>query len=676
MLRKKLVFLFSIFPFALAASSLGFIPSLSWQQNEIERKIYERVERSILAVIERKDFIVNVDVQVSIPETPDFHISDLEAELLEEIAESDDSIDPFAGESQALIRFSNERPNENADGFIAFSKLGMLAPLIDDFNDFRPDGKLLLTMDGQELLDGETGDGPSYVEQIWKLNQAMDIFSNLRSVTITVTLNDSLAQTTRDTLERLLNSLNFNLGAVTPTVDIEYLPLNESRIDQRSFLAKLSSFFDRYNLLIAIVLAALIIALAAYFILKEYLKMNKGGDDKGAEMSMSGDLNNKFEDKEDESGDPASLAGGDGDEGLSQEFAGIERFKSFFEKSQYDACLLVKRWIKDQGEKESNALRALVQQLDNTLLIDIFKILTEDERESWKGLLHKSLNRDQLISANQFMSNQIVEEIILPSLITDKDICDYLLKIRPERAAELAQEHPHFGKMLLNTMNTKFVNQIIEKVDPSHVDQLIDSSLQFDPKEIQENLEEFKKVLASYVDDSQKIPFLKKLKELIPVSMPSKELPMYNALLKSGEVDQVIDLAMESFPSHLIEKLPEGFIKTVLTSYPLKSKVEFLLSRDEQSREFFVGLSAPEGSKARDLLDIEFESAKDDITIQKRIHQQKDQVLKEFVDHVRNEIKNNKTVESDVYQVIQQWASSFKGQKQSVDDNVLDLKTG
>ena len=286
-IKKKIIFFLNLavikillFPTILFSSGLGQLTSLSWQQNELERKITDRVERSVNAIINSKDFIVNVDIQVTLPETPDFHISDLEHELLEEIqAEGEDGpVDPFEGlESDSMIRFTNERPDENADGFIAFNKLGILAPLVDDFNDFRPDGKIVFTMDQAGENAEAAQEGPSYFEQFWKLNNAMDIFANLRSVDIKVTLNENLNQVSRDAIERVLNSLDFNLGAITPTLSIDYLPLDELRVDQRPFLVRLFDFFEKYATLIAIVLASLILATAAYLIFREYKKWKKVG---------------------------------------------------------------------------------------------------------------------------------------------------------------------------------------------------------------------------------------------------------------------------------------------------------------------------------------------------------------------------------------------------------------
>ena len=53
-------------------------------------------------------------------------------------------------ESSSKVKFTDPDPAENPEDYIVFSKFGLEAPLIDDFNDFRPDGKILLHMDSDQ----------------------------------------------------------------------------------------------------------------------------------------------------------------------------------------------------------------------------------------------------------------------------------------------------------------------------------------------------------------------------------------------------------------------------------------------------------------------------------------------------------------------------------------------
>lgn len=673
-------------------SSLSTMPSLSWQVLTLERNIKNSIEQAISPILKSGQYYINVNVQTSIPETPDFYTSDFDDTLdldsddladeaisdsvEEEIEDSTDEqiLDELADLARGSnILFVDETPAEDADRFIVFSKLGIIAPLVDNFNDFYPDGKIVLSMDDRqaredvsrpdqitspsqqdEKLVAQGKRTPSQFEKMWKFNQALDILSNLRRVEITIGLNQNLQDVTRDTIERVVNSLDFNLGNIRPLIVFDYVPMVEKKSDDRGFFEKLFDFIERFSLLISIIIGSLILGAIAYLLFKRFEKMKK--DAAASSMSLSGELKNMDEDKDDEEQGAGAGQAADSPDLLTQEMAGIDRFKAFFENSRFDACLLIKKWIKSADKEEANALRALVQQLDNIILSEIFKSLTEEERSDWKVLLDRPLGHEELLRANKFISSQIVAEIILPSVIVDKDVSDLLLKLRPERAAKLCEKHPKQGRILLNVMNAKFVSKILENVSPQNVDILIESSLRFNPNKLSEDMTEFKNVLNQYLEKKEQIPFLKKVREILPSTSPMRELPLYRALGSSGDLDTMIDLAMVNFPAHLVSKLPENFLKSALNAYPLNEKIEFFLSLNEEERGFYLNLSAPLGSKARDLLDIEFESASTDLMLQRRLKESGEEIKSQFVYHIRNLLKQEKSMEAPSFKIIEDWA--------------------
>jgi DNA-binding transcriptional MerR regulator len=719
-LKVKLCSIFLLLSLLLSVkastdSLIGAVPSLSWQRQNLDSSIRNTLRDTLSPILKSNEYIISVDIQTSTPETPDFYTSDIDrlppdssrdsqsaamqralqdgisVDEAEELLAQEEAKQDQANESRTGIRFSDEHPEESADNYILFSKFGIIAPLIDDFNDFRPDGKILLTMDSstggsgsqQELNQErervrqlqeefkaketelqrqlqraqEGAREPSLIEQAWKYNQTIDIFANLRSVTITVLLNNRLSQTTRDSVERAINSASFSLGGVTPTINIDYIPMVEVK-DSGSILTSLLSLIERFSTPLALILMALIFAITSFLLLKKYENMKKQSDPTQLNMSGRLDGENKPEESE-ENFDKAGAASGAGLDDSEHGLNGIQRFQTFFEKSRNDAIVLIKKWIQNASEPDQDALRAIVQNLDNAVLIDVFKRLTEEERGKWKGMLSRSLNPEQLAKASRYISNQVVEQIILPNPIVDEEVCDLLLRITPEQGAKLVAQSIQNGAILLNVMSVKFVNQILEKLDDDITRDVIDASLLYRVEDIEESLPNFKKALNSALDNKEAVPFIARVKEIIADINPSREDLLYKALGSTGERSFIIQQAMKKLPASLVFKLPDNCLKTVFSKYPLANRVELLLSLAEETRISVLELIAPAGSKGKEILDLEFASAENNIVIQKKLKTSRSLIFDNFVYHVRSFLKNDRSYDHEVTEIIDKWCSSL-----------------
>jgi hypothetical protein len=700
-----------------------FLPSIEWQKQELEDNIHKKLVNSLKPIIKSNEYLIDIQIEATPPEKPEFNKTDEEAALDAAVAESEakkkeeeanktdeeKAAEAAAKEKKAQeekkkaedknkVRLSDTDPKDIPEDSVLFSKLGLEAPLIDDFNDFQPDGKIILSMaqadpekdnliesqkakieKAQEKLDAakvkeeelrrklqalNTKPKPSAVEQLWKYNESVDIFKNLKSVKIKVQLNEELAQDTRDTISNVLNSINFNLGKVKPQLTIEYVNMKE-KFKTDVLPTKLKDIIDyasKFSVALGLLLSALLLALVAFVIFRMYKSLKENEQPQQAAGGAGGPgaaEAAKDDEDEDEMGGAFSMGGEDMQGGLN----GIERFRTFLSKNETEASMLIKKWIKSAEKDEQNALRAVVQQLDNSELVKIFEQLSPDERSEWKKYLDKSVDGEGLKRANLFISTQIVEEIIVPAAITDPEAQDLLLKIKPEQAAKFVQENPDLGKILMNVMNTKFVSKIIDNLESSYIDKIIDSSIDFDSSDIETQLDNFKSKLAEYQDEKKRIPFLERVQELIPIASPSRENSLFKALAKSGDQEAMYKLASQFFPAVLVPELPVNFLKTILQQYPMGPKIEMLLSIDETLKDHFVGIFAPEGSKANDMLQLEFEKAENDISVQRRVRNEGEEIWKEFVDFSRRQIKSDKTVAGDIDSMVSEWVEKVcKGQ--------------
>jgi hypothetical protein len=693
-----------VFPIYAQGFGARILPSLEWQKQELAGKINSKIKTSIIPIIKNDEYLIDVEIEASDPVKPEFNKTDEEAALekaQKEEKEKEEEKEEKAGltpeeiaeqkkikakearerelKNRNKVRLSNVDPKNIPEDSILFSKLGLEAPLIDDFNDFQPDGKIILsygdaTQKAKEKLTAEKSKQaklkeklnalknkpkPSAVEQIWKYNQSIDIFQNLKSVKIKVQLSKELVTSTRDTISDVLNGLTFNLGKIKPALTIEYVDMTEnfSKGIKTSKLTDILGWLSRFSTALGLVMASLLIGVLAWVLFNRYEKLQEMERNAAAAGSGAGDDEDDDDDDDDSDLDAGMM--GMGNDLSERGLNGIERFKTFLLKNNVDAALLVKKWIKLGDKDEVNALRALVQQLENNELSKVFAILSQNERNSWKGFLDRTIDSDGLRKANLFISNQIVEEIIVPSAITDPEALDLLLRIKPENAAKFVQENPEEGKILMNVMNTKFVAKIIDYIDNSKVDGIINSSLEFNESSLESMLDSFKSKLKNYQSVVSRTPFLERVIELIPIAAPSRENALYKALGKSGEQESLYDLAMDNFPAVLIVKLPSFFIKDLLQRYPMEQKIEMFLSVEEQIREQFIPIYAPAGSKANDMLELEFQKAENDLVFQKNIRSNREQIWKSFVDYSRKTIKSNKAIKRDIDGIVTEWSEKI-----------------
>ncbi len=644
-LRKCVAVFLNIFILCVHANEIptsgSFLPSLDWQKVGLEKAVSDKVRTSLSRIIKSHEYLVDVEINVNPPTKPKFTPQDGEENGGEK-----------AEDKKGQVKMKDVLPDQLPKDYIVFSKLGLEAPLIDDFNDFKDEK-------GNPTGDKQKEPLPPF-EQLWKYNKSLDIFNNLESVKIHIQLSESLHPTTRENVKKMLNSLKFNLNDITPELDIGYINMEEKKsgIDFPSSIKEILALMSRFSNMLGLIFAAILLGVIAFALFNKWAKLDK---DKNDAQTQAIAAQNQPEEDEKEDDTPASvMPPGPFDQENTTSGSGIERYQTFLEHSPVEAVMLVKRWIAAGEDKEKNALRALVQQLKNDILLKVFAKLTPEERDLWKSFLDKQVPTAELIATNAFISNQIVEDILVPSAIVDAEACDTLMRINPERAAQFVKEHPDLGKILMNVMSSKFIAKILENLDDEYVELAIARGMEYRREDVNSMLSEFKSKLAKFKEQKTTIPFMEKILDLIPISMPARENSLFKALAQSGEdLDTLKKVALNNFPAVLVPALPEKVLKPALQQYPMAQKIELVSSLKEDMRERFVTLFAPKGSKASDMLELELEKIENDLTIQKKIRETPDVIWKDFVDYTRKIIRNDKLNTSDFENIVSQWADKI-----------------
>jgi hypothetical protein len=100
-----------------------------------------------------------------------------------------------------------------------------------------------------------------------------------------------------------------------------------------------------------------------------------------------------------------------------------------------------------------------------------------------------------------------------------------------------------------------------------------------------------------------------------------------------------------------------------MQNYPMTKKVALLFTCDEALKTTLINAFAEEGSTARQMLDLEFDNVKGDKLSIARMESRKDLIMKEFIQFVRESVKNEKEFASDIDIIINVWVSDFFEQR-------------
>ncbi len=662
---------------SILAESISQLPSIDWQKQNLEDRMREKIDGVLKSIIRPDQYTVDIDIQTMEIAKPDFNKRDEDTDggFLGHFEQEENQVkegDANGDKSKALVKFNDDYPQEVPEDYILFSKFGIEAPLVDDFNDLSPDGKIVFSMENNaasakvQELQGKINELTaqnnklSSIEQIWKYNNSIDIFQNLKSVQILLRISDAATSDTRQAIEKYIKEIKFNIGKIVPKIKFEYVPLRDSLVSEEGsgFFATFFDYLSKFSFLLGILAGVILLGYFGKLLLQKYFELKTMTPSKDSRITLQGDGMDKDE-KDSDKGSPSLLGAGGNPIDAVGHLSGVERFKAYIKTSEKDAVLLVKKWIADDVTESQNALRSLVHQMENEELQSLFKFLSPTEKNEWKKLLDQPISSENIGKSNAFISGQIVQKIIVPNMIDDPEAFDMLLRAKPEQLADVIKYDSQIGSYLLNTLSTGLLNQVLDLCENDVRERVLADAVKVTLRDVLGHQQDIKKSLQQYVKIKDPRPFIDKIIELIPLSGPETESNLFRSLGQHATKDVVFDVASKTFPSFLIERLPGPLLKGILTSYPLHDKVRMLLSLDTDTRNFFMGLFAPEGTKANDLMNLEFDNIARFPLELKKIDASKAQLWKHFVEYARLQIKREKAFESDVEDIIRDWIDEF-----------------
>ncbi len=618
----KLIFTF--FAFLISLTALAQTP-LSWQKVELEDKILIKVKSNLGNVLDTNKFMVEVEAKVNDPGMPNF----------EDIVKK--------GAKVSDVKFDDSKGD-----YIAFSKVGLEIPVVEDFH-----------KDNQQKL-----------KEMYRYSEAFDLFKNLEDVKINVFLSDMLKPGEIEIAKNVVNNLKFPLGEIKPKINFTTIKLEEKKIpiplvdpkkkpeekpEEKLSMKDILDFISRFGNALGLICATIILGVSAWLLMKKYFQLKKDLEDSAKEEQKAEEVVPEVpvEEVVPELVPQFMLS--------SQE--NFERLRNFMKSQPKDSTLMIKDWINSSSEENQLALRAVAQQLSDEELINLFSGLNDHERELWSANLDNFLDEENIAKANQHISEEVVRTMIDPGKIKDIELIDLVIGLPIDLACRYVVEKAESGKVLMNLITPAQITKILNRLPEKDANVVLANSLDFDFVGVQDNFMGFKKDLKDYIALQKQRPFNSKIMQMVGDFNPLKETLLYSFLAKSGMQEEMLKTAKGNIPFDCISRLPREIIKDLMQSYPMVKKVQFLSVCDETMKQDFLKAFAEEGSTARQMLNLEFDSLNADKASVSRLQLQKDMVVKEFVVFTRQYVSAHKEIEQDIEFAVSDWIQTFESRK-------------
>lgn len=618
-----LTFCFQIF----AQSKPEILPSLEWQKSVVKKNIESKLEGVLATMLTKNEYYMNVTIELVTPEMPDFY-----------------AINP---KNKPVEKPKTLRPSVVAEqdpyGYVVFQKMGLEAPLLEDFKD---------------QITPVVESKPNIFENIWKYNNAVDVYKNIDHVSISLKVTESILPEARERLEKLVREINFDLPNQSPSFTFEYMNFKLSRVLPKvkppvkiedPQWKKVVNVLERFQLPLGLILAVTLLGAFGFLLLKKYQQILQDVGPNSQTITME---NNSKSDDESSNGGKANAA--DAPVAVSQSV--LERFVNYLENAPRECVSLIRVWIRESNESQVLALSYLVEELPNEKLTNLVSHLAEDERVKLRTVVSNSLKTSEINKAKDYIGSQVRDEILKGEKIDDPELQNMLLALSPQKAAELITLHPETISYLFSKLTAQFLGLILDHLPEEKKKSVLSEALVSSSSSDSQYL---KTILPKFTDIELFSPTLEKLKQIIPEAGPSTEGTIYEAIARHGNSHSVRLCALRNFPSQLIPLLPTEVLKEAMLQFDSQKRIEYLETLSNEEKDFYLDAFAPEGSKARDIYELDYERICEDASRLTFISANSELISKNFVSHMRSFLRKNTSHQGKVDAIITNWSNDL-----------------
>lgn len=638
---------------------------IEWQAIRLQESIENKIARSLTPIIDRSDYVIEVKIGI----------------------DKDSAEDPSSKKVTKLVqskkvKFSLADMPKDGDDFVVFNKLGLEAPVV-----------------GDEPVETQTSEIELAQKALIEMNERFNLFNFMSTIDIKLTFDKSLSNGTKESIKKIINGLSFNTKDVVPQINIQYLDIKavkvkaaeknplagglgagnkDSKVDNKTDITGMpkTSFGERFknlDIMLGLIISSFILGVIALMIAKNGSKVEAEQENKN-ENENEGTSEDTVEAENNE--EQTTAEGGELLEGeesdMSFDLTGtdpqtvritqtLERFRKVVSIHYNDTILMLKNWIKVSKDQEIAGLRALVQTLEDNELKELFKALTHDERSTWKMNLDGEMNKAELSKAFLYINNQIIQMMMVPSLIDDYEICDLLLDLSPKDAAKFCTENPSLGVVFANVLSASTIGEMFKIMPYEITEKIIEESAFFQKDEIIAQMPLLKEKLLAVKSKREKPPFIKRIVDILPTTRPEIEKKLYSTLLQHLSLDDVQETAMKFLPWEIVGSLPDNVFKELVSSLPMDFQVQYFISLGADRRESELNRFAAKGSKGREMIDVELSVVmKNDILVKRIEGDRAYQIQAQFVDYARKYVSSNEASQKEVAPLVMDWFADIK----------------
>jgi len=607
-------------------------PSLNWQEVEVEQRTYRRINNAISNLLKDGEYLVEVDIVVKDPGGPNFNSL-----------------------NKVGFKISTVDFDDSKGDYIAFSKVGLEVPIVEKL--YKENQRSLLEMH--------------------RYNESYDLFKNLDTVNIDIFLSDLLSKEAVDRVKNIVNSMKFSFGEVRPKISFEKLKMQIPPVikpikkiekkkieDTKWSLREILNFISKFGNAIGFILGTILLGLFSYALLRRYFKGMKELQEQGIKEEV--DENSSEDEQEEDIEDVAVI-----DEEISHDTAddlvgntpeeNLDRLKKFLIAAPNDATAMIKKWIHQDTKDYQNSLKVCVQELEDSELEMIYSKLTVTDRDIWRSKIDLFLTEIEMANACQFIAEEVLRETIGPSRISDLELLDMVLSLKATDTISFVKNYQESGTFLLNIISESFLNNLIEKSTSEDMEFIINLGVSSKPvEESDQLLALLKKELSDFLAKSSVNPFARRMIHLIEDLDPEKEMVMYKLLAQREMIEDLERIAVMNIPSSLVFDLPTNILGPILKAYPMDKKVAMLISlNDTELKEYLLAMFAEEGSRSRDVIEMEFEQYQNDEIALRALYNKKGHYVTEFTLFTRGHIALDESSQKEIVPIVKEWINSI-----------------
>lgn len=334
---------------------------------------------------------------------------------------------------------------------------------------------------------------------------------------------------------------------------------------------------------------------------------------------------------------------------------GLDRYRRVLKQAPDRAAQLIRQWLKNPRHGAAEALSVLPQALALEELNALFDRLGADERKEWRQFLNLPVDAASARIADSFIASQVVDNFLVPVPKLDENVRKELNELSLADCLDLAKDNPEDGAILANVLSSSMVARVFTLLPADLASQVTLASVRMSEDQIAARAPALMRSVSTLKSRKKNVRFLDNAAELLRDVGPERENAIFSALADSGEFRLLETAARQFYPAELVLRLPPSSLKTALDSLTLEKRSEIIYSRQGAERSALLQAFGTEGSRLREMIDLELQQIDKDDLKRKRIERNRNLLWKEFSDVCRGLIRKDENAREFAEMALNAW---------------------